>query len=68
MWPAAQFCEDIFFLFHMQIYDSIPMVRYLPLPFQKAFKLFKVREGEGEGQRLRVRPLESLNPNLSLYK
>ncbi|KAM3870253.1 cytochrome P450 2F3-like [Diretmus argenteus] len=24
------------------IYDSIPMVRHLPLPFQKAFKLFKI--------------------------
>lgn len=27
----------------IQIYDSIPMVRNLPLPFQKAFKMFKVR-------------------------
>uniref|UniRef100_A0A671VMC7 Cytochrome P450, family 2, subfamily X, polypeptide 9 n=1 Tax=Sparus aurata TaxID=8175 RepID=A0A671VMC7_SPAAU len=26
----------------IQIYDSIPMVRNLPLPFQKAFKMFKI--------------------------
>lgn len=25
-----------------QIYDSIPAVRYLPLPFQKGFQMFKV--------------------------
>lgn len=26
----------------MQLYDSIPAVRYLPLPFKKAFEIFKV--------------------------
>lgn len=26
----------------MQLYDSIPAVRYLPLPFKKAFEMFKV--------------------------
>ncbi|XP_071398518.1 cytochrome P450 2F2-like [Centroberyx affinis] len=29
------------------IYDSIPMVRNLPLPFQKAFKLFKIAQEKG---------------------
>ncbi|KAF7660894.1 hypothetical protein LDENG_00273630, partial [Lucifuga dentata] len=49
--------EDEFFKFYLRlfqdtskiingrwgmIYDSLPMVRKLPLPFQKAFKLFKI--------------------------
>ncbi|XP_071779475.1 cytochrome P450 2D15-like [Centroberyx gerrardi] len=29
------------------IYDSIPMVRNLPLPFQKAFELFKIAQEKG---------------------
>lgn len=38
--------EPFFFSF-IQIYDSIPMVRRLPLPFRKAFTLFRVGYCQG---------------------
>lgn len=35
-------CKNVIFTFYVQIYDALPAVRCLPLPFQEAFRLFRV--------------------------
>lgn len=35
--------KPLLIIFPLQIYDFVPLVRNLPLPFQRTFKLFKVR-------------------------
>lgn len=36
--PSLDSNELMMYVFFLQLYDSLPMIRSLPLPFTKAFK------------------------------